>query len=427
MRISTGVLLSLLLTGCAASPPPGAPASPPPPPAAPAPPADAQPLPQGDAAAEGVDPAALARLVDRAKKAGSDGLVIVKNGKVLYDLDPAREPIETMSVTKSIVNLAIGMLVDSGKIRSLDEPVHTYYPEWNQGKKKRITIRHLLNHTSGLQSERTTPEIYASPDFVQLALAAELVGEPGSAFFYNNKATNLLAGIVQRASGERMDRYLEKALFAPLGITRYGWTLDKANNPHGMSGLQLRPVDLAKIGVMLADGGTWKGQRLVSNTWIAESTRAGQAFNPSCGLLWWIMPESMRFVIDDSVIADWRKAGQSEDFIKRVSPMKDRVLDKDGFFGELEKVFNGPRGIEEWHEATWRRGLADGKAVPGPTIGFYADGWLGQYLVVIPQAKLVAVRMRASNEDKDAKAEKEKGFSDFRELVRDLAGIGKKG
>ena len=132
--------------------------------------------------------------------------MIVKNGRLVADWDfgQPRGPIEAMSATKSIVSLTIGRLIDSGKIKSLDQPVSDFYPEWKQGRKKLITVRHLLSQTSGLQNEpNTTVEIYPSPDFVQLALAAELSDDPGSRFSYNNKAVNLLAGIVQRASGTR--------------------------------------------------------------------------------------------------------------------------------------------------------------------------------------------------------------------------------
>lgn len=91
-----------------------------------------------------------------------------------------------------------------GKLTSIDEPVHAFFPEWRQGRKRDITVRMLMEHTSGLQNvPMTTLEIYPSPDFVQLALCAELDAEPGTTFAYNNKAVNLLAGIVERADDER--------------------------------------------------------------------------------------------------------------------------------------------------------------------------------------------------------------------------------
>jgi CubicO group peptidase (beta-lactamase class C family) len=146
-----------------------------------------------------------------------------------------------------VVSLAVGLLLDEGRIKSLDQPVSDFYPEWRQGAKRRITIRHLLTHTSGLQNaQHTSEEIYPSGDFVQLALAAELTSEPGTAGAYNNKAVNLLAGVVEQASGQKLDAYLRERLFTPLGIVAFEWSRDDAGNPHAMSGLQIRPRDFAR-------------------------------------------------------------------------------------------------------------------------------------------------------------------------------------
>ena len=140
-----------------------------------------------------LDPIAVGKLVARAEDARSDALVVMKDGKLVGEWHFGRPDglIETMSMTKSIVNLAIGRLIDAGKIKSIDEPVYTFFPEWKQGKKKLVTLRHLLNHTSGMQAERTTGgEIYPSPDFVKLALAAELSDEPGTCLLYTSDAAD---------------------------------------------------------------------------------------------------------------------------------------------------------------------------------------------------------------------------------------------
>ena len=224
--------------------------------------------------AEGLDPEAVDRLMEAARSSGSSAVVILRNGKLVVEsyFGGRSRRIEAMSATKSIVNLAVGLLVDGGAIDSIDVPGHDLYPEWHQGLKAKITIRHLLDHTSGLQANRNTKAIYRSQDFVQLALAADLTDPPGAAFFYNNKAVNLLPGIVKRASGERMDEYLRERLFEPMGIEDVSWTLDPAGNPHGMSGLQIHAADLAKVGQMMLDGGTWRGERIVSESWIEAST-----------------------------------------------------------------------------------------------------------------------------------------------------------
>lgn len=365
----------------------------------------------------------FAKFLERAEQSHSDALVIMKDGKLVGEWYFGRPPgrIEAMSATKSIVSLAIGKLIDSQKIKSLDQPVHEFFPEWRQGKKQKITIRHLLNHTSGLQNERSTSiEIYPSPDFVRLALAAELSDDPGRKFSYNNKAVNLLAGIVKVASGKRMDDYIRDELFAPLGITDISWELDSTGNPHAMAGLQIRATDLARIGQMILDGGVWKGKRIISKGWIAESTKPGQERMASCGLLWWLLSDFRAMIADDDVIAQWRKAGVSENFVKKVMPLKDQIFtDKAAFFGALEKAFGGKEGLEVWHDNTWRKGLPDGKALASPVAGYYAEGSLGQYLLILPKQRLVVVRqMRAPEGGVDES--KLDSFTDFPALARQL-------
>ena len=96
-----------------------------------------------------------------------------------------------MSATKSVVALAIVLLLDEGKLASLDEPVSNIFAEWKQGRKRDITVRMLLDHTSGLQNVANAgEELEAAPDLVKLALAAELSSDPGTTFSYNTKATN---------------------------------------------------------------------------------------------------------------------------------------------------------------------------------------------------------------------------------------------
>ena len=117
-------------------------------------PDDDQSLPVAKPTDVGINLAALERLKVRAGQANSDAVVIVKDGKIIADwtFDKPAGPIEAMSATKSVVNLAIGRLIDQKKIQSIDQLVYDFYPEWKQGRKRLITIRHLLNHTSGLEN-----------------------------------------------------------------------------------------------------------------------------------------------------------------------------------------------------------------------------------------------------------------------------------
>ena len=251
-----------------------------------------------------------------------DRVIVTRRGETLVDFDSGRHsgPMALMSVTKSIVAIAVMKLFELGLIRSLDQPVREIFLEWDQGRKSQVTIRHILAHTSCLQAFRTTEEIYKSPDFVQLALCAELSGEPGSAFFYNNKAVCLLAGIVEKASGLDLETFCERHLFEPFGISDWEWDRDRAGNPHAFAGLSLGGRDLLKFGEMMLAKGQWRGRRILSEASVVELTAQGQPHDESCGLLWW------------------------------------RLRDQ------------------------------------GHAVGFYASGYLGQSLVVVPEHGLVAVR-----------------------------------
>jgi len=240
--------------------------------------------------ATAIDPDALEALRAAAEAAHSDAVFIQQGDEVVADwtFGEERRPIEIMSVLKSVVAIGVGRLLELGHLDSLDQPVHTLYPEWKQGRKQAITVRHLLNHTSGLQNEPNAgAEIYPAPDAVRLALAAELSSDPGAEFHYNNKAVNLLSGVIERASGQRMDQFLVAELFTPLGIEEYVWYYDRSGTPHAMAGLRLLAPDLAKLGRLVLEGGVREGERLVGADFLDAMLAEGQPHLPRCGLLWW--------------------------------------------------------------------------------------------------------------------------------------------
>ncbi len=364
-----------------------------------------------------VDEAALARLVEAAGASHSDALVVMRDGKLVgsWHSGGERRPIEAMSATKSIVGLAVGRLITTGAIESLDLPVSTWYPEWRDGRKGRVTLRHLLAHTSGIQANPTTEEIYASDDFVQLALDAEIVSEPGERFFYNNKATNLIAGVVERASGRKLDDYLREELFAPMGITHFSWTRDRAGNPHGMAGFQAHAQDLARLGQLTLQRGVWNGERLIDAAYLEESVRSGATPDPGFGLLWMLVPEWTAFEVGDEQIRSLRAAGMADSVVTRAHAMRGRFTSSDELRAAAERAF-GPAWQQVVAEAR-TRGAELFRRTSGPVVGHSAEGYLGQYIVVYPASGLVAVRMIRGGAGYDPSTD---SFLAFRALVRQL-------
>jgi CubicO group peptidase (beta-lactamase class C family) len=365
----------------------------------------------------------LSELLQRAAATHSDAVLVFKDGKPLaeYYSKAGKRKIELMSCTKSIVNSGIGRLIDQGKIKSLDQLVYEFYPEWKQGRKKLITIRHLLDHTSGLQDLPTTVEVNLAPDFIQLALAAELKTDPGKVFFYNNKAVNLLAGIIERASGKRMDIYFRDEIFKPMGIVDFNWATDRAGNPPVMAGLKLTAEDFAKFGELILNKGLWGSTRIVSERWIEESMTPQAAYY-SYGLLWWLMPADMDIVMDDEKFKELEDAKVDPALIQKLQPLRNKVMhsgpESDAALLQALNMASPGSAIDQEIRSKglrlWNFKVREVKA-------YNANGDLGQYLVIYPKARLVAVRQISSRIDYNGKTD---GFEDFSDLVQKIGDLG---
>jgi len=367
----------------------------------------------------------LSEIVKRAEATHSDALIIYQNGQPIYESHFGQEekPVYIASAGKSLVSLAIGKLLDDGLIDSLDQPVHAFFPEWKQGRKKLITIRMLLNHTSGLQDlPNASIELEPAPDWqvdhvIRLALAAELQSEPGEHIFYSNKAVALLGGIIEKASGLRMDEYFKKAFYGPMGITEYDWIRDKAGNPTAHGAFVIQPSDLLKFGLMMLNDGVYDGKKIVGSSWIKQSTQLpGSDLLPIWGLLWWRLPLWEKRKMDEEIIGEWKKEGVSASFIKKVSPLVGQTFeDREAYNAAMENVL-GKKWRQELREEVPHYLRTTQRIFSEKQLGYYADGFRGNYLVVIPEYRIVAVRC-AGPEGFDYETD---FFSDFVALVARL-------
>ena len=372
--------------------------------------------------------AALRHVLDGGRDSHSDAVLVLKDGKELghyYSGGTPPGPIELMSATKSVVALGIGQLIGQGRIKSLDQPVADFYPEWRQGQKRDITVRMLLDHTSGLQNVAMAPaEIYPAPDAVQLALAAELEHAPGEGFAYNNKATNLLAGIIEKASGKPMDVFFRDGLFAELDVAPGPWDKDEVGNPYAMAGLPLTAADAAKIGQLVLQRGNWQGRQLVPATYIDTMLSPGQGVDPSSGLLWWLRPAWMHFSFDPGSLAMLRERGVSEDLVQTLG----RALAGARFDGPDALMAGLSERLGEDVSRVRDELVGEHRIGPyrlfkidrGPVAAYEAQGYLGQYIVVVPSAGLVAVRQVEAPAN-DGQQPETDGYGDFTERVIELA------
>ncbi len=215
-------------------------------------------------------------------------------------------PHNTHSLTKSIVSACAGLAIEKGIIGGIQDFVFDYLPAYQAFRdslKEKITIRHLLTMSSGLDwNECCVPpgdpqyDIYQldiAPDPIAYLLSKEVTREPGAIFNYNGGTVDLLGEIIHEASGTRLDSFCLEYLFRPLGI-------GSADFQHLASGfivahgdIYMRPRDMAKFGQMYLDDGAWNGKQVLSPGWVAQSV-IKQIDIPSLswatgyGYLWWL-------------------------------------------------------------------------------------------------------------------------------------------
>lgn len=240
------------------------------------------------------------KLISKAIETHTDALIVLDHGTPVVEwYATAPSKIHIMSITKAISCLAVGALVDEGKIKSVDDRISCFYPEWMQGCKKDITVRHILSHTSGLQDViPTTLELDTDSgrtNLVQFALCAEVEDNPGTRWKYGNKAIGLLSGLVRKASGKSIDAYLDTTVFKSLGIADYSWFKDGTGTPCAWAGLRLLPRDLAKIGQLVLDDGKFAGEQVLSASWMKDMLTPGPVQSPNSksktGLIWNVFDE----------------------------------------------------------------------------------------------------------------------------------------
>lgn len=362
----------------------------------------------------------LAKIGVRAIESESDAVLVIRNNEEIFRYFPLGEKpilIETMSMTKSFVSLAIGFLIDDKKISSIDDPLTKWFPEWKNTPKSKIVLRHILTHTSGLEANRSAGDIYQQKDVIRYALDSPLKDIPGTVHFYNNKAVNLIAGILKKSSGMAIDQYLKRKLFGSLKIQIFDWEKDSVGNPLCMAGLRLSAADLAKVGQFLLDEGLWKGRRLLSKSWIRESI-APSPLNESYGFLWWLNYNSWITKVRDEELKAYREAGLPKTFIDELAESQSKSDFKFYQFRSSRKELAS--AFTQFDQLYSERKIPYPHQVPtGPPIGFSAEGAVGQYLIIIPEKRIVGIRQRIKKDMGDEGNGKVQ-FEDFPKLLMAL-------
>ncbi|WP_321299751.1 serine hydrolase [Marinifilum fragile] len=237
--------------------------------------------------------------------------LIIQDGKVLYeeywDGYDADSHSNIFSATKSIVSLLIGIAIDEGKIKSVDEPIGNYLKEFANDERGKITIKDLLTMSSGLDWD----EAYSSPTSVttkayygkklrKVSTDQQLIEKPGVRFRYQSGNTQLLAFIVEEATGETIAKYAEHTLWKPMhAVNTALWSLDKKDGDEkSFCCFNTNARDAARFGQLVLNKGSWNGKQLVSEQYITDATSAADyllneektAALDFYGYQYWILP-----------------------------------------------------------------------------------------------------------------------------------------
>lgn len=239
-----------------------------------------QPFPRATPESQGISSQMLTDLLrdlDVSHYTDMHHFMLLRNGKVICEADfaPYRRRIwhVTHSMCKSITGMAIGLLVEEGKL-SLNENIYNIFQKKMNPISKifrpTVTVENLLTMTSGVTFNESG--IVSGNDWLGSYLNASVSGTPGETFIYNSLNTYVLSAIVTERTGQTLTEYLEPRLFAPLGITRYFWETCPKGITKGGWGLFLCTEDMAKLGQLYLQKGKWNGEQIIPEFWVEVST-----------------------------------------------------------------------------------------------------------------------------------------------------------
>ncbi|MHA2045460.1 MAG: serine hydrolase domain-containing protein, partial [Candidatus Thorarchaeota archaeon] len=240
-----------------------------------------------------------------------DSVVIIKNGYIVYEKYYdywSQYMLHTIqSCTKSFMSALIGIAIDMGYIDNASQPVLDFFPDYTidnwDPRKENITIFHCITMSTGLEYHEVDipyedPEndlfaMYRSNDMWEYVLDRPMEYDPGEHWSYNSGGIELLAGIIEHATGYGVTEFAEEFLFDPIGIDTYTWWRVPASRQYGCGGgLNLRPRDMARFGYLYLNEGNWNGTQVISSDWVNESTPAyydtGSWYH--YGYTWWSIP-----------------------------------------------------------------------------------------------------------------------------------------
>lgn len=257
---------------------------------------------------QGMDPAALATLLEYGANVGMDSLVVARNGRIVAQAyyAPFRADMKHRinSATKGVVGMLTGIAIGRGELPPPQTPLAALLPRAAASPDARwgaVTLQDLLDMRSGIDwhepltdaAPQTMLDMARSRNWEEFILSRPMAQAPATAFDYNSGNPHLLSVLLTRRTREPADAYAQQHLFGPLGITDTRWGRDPQGVAIGGFGLYMHTRDMARLGQLYLQAGEWQGRQLVPREWVARvfAPRVDMGF-PGWRYadFWWSMP-----------------------------------------------------------------------------------------------------------------------------------------
>jgi CubicO group peptidase (beta-lactamase class C family) len=289
---------------------------------------------------EGIDAAGLEAILESIRDGGFprvDSMIVARHGRLVaegYFGGYARDTLHDLRSTGKSFTSALTGIASAQGLLIVDDPISLYVPDFashrNMDARKRgISIRHLLDMSSGLDCDDSIPlspgneeKMYSERNWVKFVLDLPMAYDPGVRSTYCTGGVVVLGSIVASRAGVGLDDYAAANLFGPLEIRNVQWRRSPDGKATGGGGLKLRPRDLAKLGELYRADGIWNGRRVLPAAWVAESRRATTGIRgDGYGYLWW----KRGFERDGIVLQSFFTSGNGGNFVF-VFPSLDLVV-----------------------------------------------------------------------------------------------------
>jgi CubicO group peptidase (beta-lactamase class C family) len=209
----------------------------------------------------------------------------------------------SFSISKSWVSTLIGIAISEGKIKSVDQKVCDFLPEFCEARNRELSIKNLLTMSSGLNwgEDYYNPigqaaEAYYGNHLSDLIKNLTVIETPGKVFKYNSACTQLLTFIVEEATGETISEYASKKLWQPMGAKHSAlWSTDfEGGDEKGFCCINSNARDFSRLGKLYMSQGNWDGTQILDSSYIKDATSAARLLdekgnkNTNYGYQFWL-------------------------------------------------------------------------------------------------------------------------------------------